>query len=715
MSTQSRKFAIRTSMTALGLAMAMQGSAFAQEDASGEDGEFLGTITLGQSKREVQTSTPTAVTVIKQEEIDDRQAATIAEIIDSVPGVTLLNGNTPSGSGVNIRGFGANRIYGTDQKVAILVDGATTGAEEIYRISNQLFTDPYLYKEVEVIRGTIGSFEYASGVVGGVVRLETKDASDFTDGEVGLGGAITGGVGLNGDQYNGSATLAWQPTDRLEFLANYSYREQTNQDDGNGNEIGNSTFELPSFLLKGKVAITDEQSLMLSYTNTESADRDVPYDTFITETDFFGNVDRDIKTETASLIYEFSPIDNDLIDLYAALTYSDQQIDQTYLPFTNGFGMPSPFSPVFVTARDGFGVVNADLKFETTKFTLKNTSFIETGAIEHELRYGFEYIDRDRQDASAAPGGQDERFALFLIDVIDFGNGLTFTPALRYETQTISGEYTSWVNDATLDTQVDGEFDDAALMGGASLRYQFDNGLAFFGSYSQTSSLPIIDDLPRRSSPGGAAPTDSQLEARNRIFVAEQAETFEVGASYDRVGLFTDSDVLALKVNYYDTTLDDMTSYAGVESVETQGLEIEGSLAFEGGLYFDMNANFTDGEETLYAFNGGTTSDFRGVAQDTLRLTVGKRFSPGLDVSAEILRAEDTDIVNFAGSNPPSEVGDSYTILNLRATFSPDTGLLEGTTIRVGLENATDEAYVPNLSTRFQPGANAKLTVTKAF
>ena len=98
-----------------------------------------------------------------------------------------------------------------------------------------------------------------------------------------------------------------------------------------------------------------------------------------------------------------------------------------------------------------------------------------------------------------------------------------------------------------------------------------------------------------------------------------------------------------------------------------------------------------------------------------MRLTVGKRCSPGLDISAEILRAEDTDIVNFAGSNPPSEVGDSYTILNLRATFSPDTGLLEGTTIRVGLENATDEAYVPNLSTRFQPGANAKLTVTKAF
>ncbi|HAR53719.1 MAG TPA: ligand-gated channel, partial [Roseovarius nubinhibens] len=132
------------------------------------------------------TDTATAVTEIDSREIADRQAGTMAELIDSVPGVTLVNGATAQGSGINIRGYGANSTYGTDQKVLIQVDGVTRGSEELYRIGNQLFTDPALYKEVEVIRGTVGSFEYGSGVVGGVVRLETKDASDFTGGTPGF-------------------------------------------------------------------------------------------------------------------------------------------------------------------------------------------------------------------------------------------------------------------------------------------------------------------------------------------------------------------------------------------------------------------------------------------------------------------------------------------------------------------------------------------------
>lgn len=169
------------------------------EMARAQSGEFLGTIVLGESKRDVQTDTATPVTVVDEDEIDDRQAGTVAELVDSVPGVTLVNGSTPAGSGINIRGFGANSTFGTDQKVAVQIDGASVGSEELYRIGTQLFTDPFLFKEVQVIRGTVGSFEYGSGIVGGVVRLETKDASDFTLGEIGFAGAQTLAFASNGD------------------------------------------------------------------------------------------------------------------------------------------------------------------------------------------------------------------------------------------------------------------------------------------------------------------------------------------------------------------------------------------------------------------------------------------------------------------------------------------------------------------------------------
>ena len=112
----------------------------------------LGSIILGESKREVATNTATPVTEVDQQKIDERQASTIAELVDSVPGVTLINGSTPAGSGINMRGFGANSTFGSDQKVLITVDGATTGSEELYHIGTQLFTDPALYKSVKVTR-----------------------------------------------------------------------------------------------------------------------------------------------------------------------------------------------------------------------------------------------------------------------------------------------------------------------------------------------------------------------------------------------------------------------------------------------------------------------------------------------------------------------------------------------------------------------------------
>ncbi|HBZ43214.1 MAG TPA: ligand-gated channel, partial [Maritimibacter sp.] len=102
----------------------------------------LDTVFLAESKREVATDTAVAETTVDQEEIEDRQADTIAELVDTVPGVRLINGNTAQGSGINIRGFGANGTYGTDQKVAVQTDGASVGSEELYRIGTPPYTDP---------------------------------------------------------------------------------------------------------------------------------------------------------------------------------------------------------------------------------------------------------------------------------------------------------------------------------------------------------------------------------------------------------------------------------------------------------------------------------------------------------------------------------------------------------------------------------------------
>ena len=82
--TLNRKTAL-LGATAIVSAVLLQAPASAQETAESETGEFLGTLTLGESKRDVQTDTATPVTVVDQEEIEDRQAGTGSEGLFAQP------------------------------------------------------------------------------------------------------------------------------------------------------------------------------------------------------------------------------------------------------------------------------------------------------------------------------------------------------------------------------------------------------------------------------------------------------------------------------------------------------------------------------------------------------------------------------------------------------------------------------------------------------
>lgn len=676
MRVQIRKIALLGTASCLSMIAA---GAMAQD----QDDGFLGTLILGESKREIQTDTAVPVTNIDQEEINDRQANTVAELIDSVPGVSLVNGSTPQGSGINIRGYGANGTFGTDQKVLILVDGATTGAEELYRIGNQLFTDPQLYKSVSVIRGTVGSFEYGSGVVGGVVQLETKDASDFTGGEPGFRFRQTFEGYSNGNGFASSSILAWQPNTQTEFLFNYTYRDQDDQEDGNGNTIGNSAFTLPSLLAKGKYSFGNdlEHSFTASYNQSTSEERDVPYDSFGTTSDAFGNVDRDIETKIGILRYQYQPTGNDLVDLDVNLSYSEQAIESSYVSGSSSLE-GTPFFPGIQALAD------ATHNYETTKLTIKNTSYFQTGIASHDLRAGIEFINRERLDAASAPGGTDRRFALFAVDDVQIGDNLTITPAVRYEMQDIDGD------DAAA-APFNESYDNNALMGGLSARYAFNSGFAIFGGAAYTESLPIIDDL--------GTPLYMTQPERSR--------TWEAGFSYDRGDVFAEGDVIRAKVNFYQTTLWDITSYVSgtpsqpLSEVETKGAEIEASYANAGGFYVDFNSNIVTGTETSAT---GDDSRWRNEPSDSARLTLGKRFGQTLDVSWEIFGAR-------AGTDSSGEATAGYGVNSLRATYMPQEGVFEGFELRAGIENILDKDYRPNLSTRNSTGRTFKLGLAKTF
>lgn len=638
-----------------------------------------------ESKRGVAVETAVPVTIIDQREIDDRQAGTIAELIDSVPGVTLMNGSTPSGSGINIRGFGANGTYGTDGAVLIQVDGATQGGEELYRLGTQLYTDPSLYKEVEVARGTVGSFEYGSGVIGGRVQLRTKDASDFTGGIPGWAGRQTLEFGTNGDGITSSSIVAWQPTEDLEFLGQYVWRDQDEQQDGDGDWTGAEPFTLRSALLKGKYTFgaAKDHAVTLSWNESDTPERDVPYDMMGLGAGMFGNVDRDIVSSIGVLLYEWDPA-SALVDLEANLSRSEQDVESTYILGS------SPND-------QGQSLGDADHTTTTTKLTVKNTARFATGAAQHQLRAGFEVIDRERiSNSTAAPGGDDKRRALFLVDDVTFGK-LTLTPALRYEDQDLDSS-------APQIAGYGSSFSNDALMGGLSAHYAFDNGMAVFASVAHTEMLPILDDY-----------TAAGLE-NGWMNQSVTARTWELGASYSGAGLFAAGDAFALKGNLYQTDIRDLTTYSGIESVDMKGFELEAAYSLESGFYTDLNLSISEGDQFVTANNAWNY--WSNAAADRLRLTVGQRIGDELDLSWESVANARFDRVNdssFMGVTTPGEESPGGVVHNIRASYTPQSGVLAGTELRLGVENLFDRDYKPRLATRDAVGRNIKFTIAKAF
>jgi hemoglobin/transferrin/lactoferrin receptor protein len=611
-----------------------------------------------ESDRAVQTQTATPSTIVDAEEIEERQASTVAELLDSVPGVTLVNGATPGGSAVNIRGFGAwSGTYGNDQMVQFQIDGAATGAEELYRIGTQLYTDPALYKQAEVIRGSVGTFEYGSGAVGGMVRMTTKDASDFTGGEPGFRLRQSLSYGSNGDAFASSTTLAYQPSERVELLFNYTTRRQSDYSDGAGNTVANTGFDTPSYLLKAKVHFGQDNAhaLTFSYSDTQSSERDVPYDQF-GETNF-GNVDRDIHSKTSVLTYGYTP-GSDLVNVEVSLSQADQEIIQN------------------ATASGGSALLDADQSYVTTKLTAKNTARFALGGTEHKLRTGVEYIEKDRLDASSAPGGLDTRKALFLVDDITAGR-YTFSPAIRYEDQHIDGSEYGY-----------GIYNNEALMGGASLRYAFDSGFAVFASASYSENMPILDDLTNVG----------------YMTQSQKARTHELGFSYNAGAVLAESDALSLKLNAYQTRVWDMTTYSGVTDVEISGVEIEAAYSMASGLYADLNANFVKGTN----LTAGATNDYWSQEPaDQVRLGLGKRFDNGLNLKWEGVYNLEMDRA--------STVTPSSFIHSASASYTPAEGPMRGVEMRLRVENLFDEDYTPRLATRAAAGRSINLSLAKTF
>lgn len=668
----------------------LTGSALAQD---AEDTITLDAVVLEESRRGVQTDTANSETVVDQDEIEARQANSMGELLDSIPNVSLINGSQASGSAVNIRGLGAwGGTYGTDHKVAVVVDGVSAGAEEIYRNGSLLMLEPELFREVKVTRGPGDGFRHNSGAIGGTIEAQTKDASDFLEDGDSFAFRQKLGYISNGDGVVSTSIFAFAPNDSFDVLAFYGLRDIGDTVDGDGTSRDTAPSQSPAYLLKANYHLTDDSTLTFAYTKSTTPEENVPYDAF--DPDWGDDlVDRTTEDTTAYLAYRYTPADNDLINLEARLTLKDEVMDIT-------------------SALVDENLTNTQHQTKTLGYRLENTSLFDTGAASHELLIGVEAKRRERtsvltegtyagQNDASAPGGLDESIAVYVTDEIALG-GLTLTPQLRYETQTLTsynngesvtcyGPFYCVTNPAIADGT---SWSSTALTGALAARYQITDALAVFGTAAFNENMAILDDI--RSS--------------SNVNTSEKARTFEAGLSYAGFDVFQSEDQLNAKLTGFATHIWDNNSYSSsIDTVDLKGLELE--LNYSSPLFYaDLAAATTRG--TI----NGTDDYFAYAPADTVQLTLGKRFlNDTLDVALETKHGFANNRTSAtSGATAPS---DAWTTFALSAGYTPDSGALEGTELRLSIENLTDVTYRPYLTStnRNAPGRSVKFTVAKTF
>lgn len=197
-----------------------------------------------------------AVTVVDQEEIDERDESAIAESLHTVPGLRVQQlGGPGSFTSIKTRGL-------RNEDTAVLIDGlrfrdvASTQGDASGFLEDLIVTD---VSRVEVLRGS-GSSLYGTNAIGGVINLVTDEGGGAFHGNV-LGEG--GGLGM----FRGRGQFAGGSRDNtILYSAGFSHLNVTRGIDGqdearNTSGQGRVLFRLtPTTTLSGRIYAANSRS-----------------------------------------------------------------------------------------------------------------------------------------------------------------------------------------------------------------------------------------------------------------------------------------------------------------------------------------------------------------------------------------------------------------------------------------------------------------------
>ncbi|ECJ6124227.1 TonB-dependent hemoglobin/transferrin/lactoferrin family receptor [Salmonella enterica] len=500
---------MRPSLLALAITSAFSGAAFATTDTL--------TVTATGNPRSAFEA-PMMVSVIDTADPENQTAASAADLLHSVPGITLSGTGRTNGQDVNLRGYDRRGVL-------VLVDGVRQGTDTGHL--NSTFLDPALIKRVEIVRGP-SALLYGSGALGGVIAYNTVNASDLLMESRQYGFRVFG-TGGTGDHSLGMGASAFGRTDNLDGLIAWSSRDRGDLRQGDGSTAPNDE-SINNMLAKGAWKIDGAQALSgsLRYYNNAAQEPKNPQEVAATSASN-PMTDRSTIQRDMQLSYKLAPQGNDWLSAESTVYWSEARINAQNLDNTNEY------------------------REQTTKGgKVENRSRLFTDSFaSHLLTYGGEYYRQEQKPGGATTGFPEAK--------IDFSSGwLQDEITLRDLPVTLLGgtRYDNYRGSS--DGYADVDADKWSSRAGMTISPI--DWLMLFGSYAQAFRAPTMGEMYNDSKHFSIGRFYTNYWVPNPNLRPETNATQEYGFGLRFDNLMLSDDALEFKASYFDTNAKDYIS-----------------------------------------------------------------------------------------------------------------------------------------------------------
>ena len=586
-----------------------------------QDGRQLEEVVVTAQKRaESSQDVPVALTVLSSDMLEAAGIDRTSDLVKMVPSLTATGGDNKQNTSFRLRGIGTDVFsVGVELGVAVLIDdvAALQAGQSIFNLVD--------IERIEVLRGPQSTL-FGKSASAGVINVNTKAPADEFEGSIDVSAS-------DDEEYRVLASISGPVTDSV------GYRLTANWSDWDGNvdnlTLGKNVNSSESKGLRAKLRwdISDNATATVTayYSEDESTCCALTWADLDPNARVFGFVPGELAPgiEAADDNFDFRSDDG-----------PEDETENTGANVRFDVDM-GEFTLVSITAVDNWQYTNwGDVDFSELDVAAAFTggalhggffsiSDIETDLFTQELRLAspaydnFDYlvglyyanVDTTRDflrnpglpiiPAEWAADAGTESIAVFSHANWRITDNTHLSGGLRWNDETVSVGYRG------ADGPVFGEDDDSTVLGNITLRHFFDDEVMLYATYSQGY----------KGQGYNIATGFNQAQADSPV-APEESESLEIGIKSTLL-----DGRMRLNATAFSTEYDDFQGQSfevlpdgstvinlnNVGSVETQGVEVEGTVLVGDNLTLGFGVTFLDAE--IKEFPGATCYPGQGEAE----------------------------------------------------------------------------------------------------